>query len=148
VKKGTCTHFSGVFNERCKRGVGYEINFGGSKPGWFLRAPCVRSREDLHGNSVPHDRRGEVELPCMFREEPTDAQIESADREFEDMLRNVKVSLALASGWRVRPKPDADRETTVECPVCKTGRLRMTQSAYNGHVHGRCDTDGCVHWME
>jgi hypothetical protein len=34
-----------------------------------------------------------------------------------------------------------------ECPVCK-GRLRLSHAAYNGHVHGRCETEGCLAWME
>lgn len=28
------------------------------------------------------------------------------------------------------------------------GRLHLSQSSYNGHVHGRCETDDCVRWME
>lgn len=36
----------------------------------------------------------------------------------------------------------------MDCPVCKTGKLRYSRAAYNGHVHGRCSTDGCVAWME
>lgn len=36
----------------------------------------------------------------------------------------------------------------MECPVCKTGKLRYSRAAYNGHVHARCSTDGCVAWME
>lgn len=35
----------------------------------------------------------------------------------------------------------------VECPACK-GRLHLSIAAYNGHVHGKCETDGCVAWME
>jgi hypothetical protein len=36
----------------------------------------------------------------------------------------------------------------MECPVCKTGKLRYSRSALNGHVHARCSTEGCVAWME
>ena len=34
------------------------------------------------------------------------------------------------------------------CPVCNIGKLRYSRSSYNGHVHGRCLTAGCVSWME
>jgi len=149
VRKGTCIHFNGASqHERCERGVGYEINFGKGRSGMFLRMPCIQSRQDRHGNTVPFDRRGETMLPCVLREEPTDEAVEKADREFSEAIRNTTVAMKLASQWRVKPKPDADRETTVGCPVCKTGELRMTQSAHNGHVHGRCSTEGCVFWME
>lgn len=36
----------------------------------------------------------------------------------------------------------------MDCPICVTGKLRYSRAAYNGHVHGRCSTDGCVAWME
>ena len=36
----------------------------------------------------------------------------------------------------------------MECPVCKTGTLKYSRAGYNGHVHARCSTDGCVAWME
>jgi hypothetical protein len=36
----------------------------------------------------------------------------------------------------------------IDCPVCKTGKLRYSRAGYNGHVHAGCTTDGCVGWME
>jgi hypothetical protein len=37
---------------------------------------------------------------------------------------------------------------SMSCPVCKTGTLRYSRAAYNGHVHAGCSTEGCVRWME
>lgn len=34
------------------------------------------------------------------------------------------------------------------CPVCKTGTLRYSRAAYNGHVHANCTNPDCVRWME
>lgn len=36
----------------------------------------------------------------------------------------------------------------MDCPICKTGKLRYSRSSYNGHVHAACSSDGCVRWME
>jgi len=36
----------------------------------------------------------------------------------------------------------------MNCPICNTGKLKYSRSNYNGHVHARCSTDGCVAWME
>jgi hypothetical protein len=36
----------------------------------------------------------------------------------------------------------------MDCPVCGTGKLHYSRAGYNGHVHARCETDGCVSWME
>ena len=36
---------------------------------------------------------------------------------------------------------------TIECPTCK-GRLNWVRDSYNGHLHGQCETDGCLRWMQ
>lgn len=60
----------------------------------------------------------------------------------------VKIAVALKgiADWRKQHKGKSHAEV-VECPVCK-GRLHLTIAACNGHVHGRCETDSCVAWME
>ena len=62
-------------------------------------------------------------------------------------MEKFLVALKVAGEWKVKPKPKEDRSEVVECPICK-GRLYLSQSAYNGHCHGRCETEGCVSWME
>lgn len=34
------------------------------------------------------------------------------------------------------------------CPICNTGKLHYIRSSYNGHVHARCSSAGCVAWTE
>lgn len=36
---------------------------------------------------------------------------------------------------------------TVECPTCK-GRLSWARDSHNGHLHGQCETDGCLRFMQ
>lgn len=48
--------------------------------------------------------------------------------------------------WRKAHEGQSAREV-VECPACK-GKLHLSITAHNGHVHGRCETEGCVDWME
>lgn len=36
----------------------------------------------------------------------------------------------------------------IDCPICKTGKLRFSVSPSNGHVHAHCTTRQCVSWME
>lgn len=66
---------------------------------------------------------------------------------FEEAMERMTIVMPVVSKWRVKPKPAHDRREVIECPKCK-GRLHLSQSSYNGHVHGRCDTEGCVSWME
>lgn len=63
----------------------------------------------------------------------------------EAMIQRMKVVMPVVSAWRKKP-PIGKREV-IECPKCK-GRLHLSQSSYNGHVHGKCETDGCVSWIE
>lgn len=34
------------------------------------------------------------------------------------------------------------------CPCCDGGTLRYSVASYNGHMHAKCTTQGCVSWME
>ncbi len=73
---------------------------------------------------------------------------EDGEKRATDMLhsmRKMKLAGPIISAWREK-KPRGKREV-IECPVCK-GRLHLSQAAYNGHVHGRCETDDCLSWLE
>jgi len=56
--------------------------------------------------------------------------------------------MPVVSKWRTwNEKNRVAKQEVIECPQCK-GRLHLSQAAYNGHVHGHCETKGCVSWME
>lgn len=63
----------------------------------------------------------------------------------EKAMTRMTLVMPVVSEWRDK-KPFGKSEV-IECPACK-GRLHLSQSSYNGHVHGRCETQGCVSWME
>ncbi len=76
--------------------------------------------------------------------------LEHAERRADDMeaaMERMEIVMPVVSRWRIMPRPDHDRQEVIECPKCK-GRLHLSQSSYNGHVHGHCETPGCVSWME
>lgn len=66
---------------------------------------------------------------------------------FEEAMERMSIVMPVVNKWRVHPKPEHDRSEVIECPKCK-GKLHLSQSSYNGHVHGHCETEGCVSWME
>lgn len=66
---------------------------------------------------------------------------------WEKAMRQMEFVDPVVSQWRMNPKPKQDRREVIECPACK-GKLTLTQSSYNGHVHGHCATENCVSWME
>lgn len=60
-------------------------------------------------------------------------------------LRKMTLAGPVVIAWR--KKEPYGKQEVIECPVCK-GRLHLSQSSYNGHVHGRCETPDCLNWME
>ena len=60
-------------------------------------------------------------------------------------LKRMTIIAPVVGAWR--EKEPRGKAEVIECPACK-GRLHLSQSAYNGHVHGQCETPGCVSWME
>lgn len=162
MNRGACVHWNGLRGEEthcCDAGVNYHQAFDGAKEGLFLRLPCVRLRElpaDRRGTYIragertvmaAFDRRGQAMMPCDKYLEPTEEEVQKSREDSDASLARTLAAVRVASTWRVRPKPLQTRHGVVECPICK-GQLHLTQSAHNGHVHGTCETDGCVAWME
>lgn len=150
MKDGRCMHFNGAQNKLCLRGVAYEqfrpgmpcIQFmrKSARGGTYLRAGEVPAETVPFPGAQPTER-------CPFYAELTDEQVQAARADMDARLAKTVAAIKVAGAWRVKPKPATDRRGTVECPVCK-GKLHLSQSADNGHVHGKCETADCVSWME
>jgi hypothetical protein len=63
----------------------------------------------------------------------------------EQSMKRMTLVGPVVGAWR--KKEPIGKAEVIECPACK-GRLHLRQSSYNGHVHGHCETEGCVSWME
>jgi hypothetical protein len=167
MNRGTCIHFNGLRyigaeyrTHCCSAGVNYHSTFDGTKAGIMLRMPCVEAREKSADGKpgthfkagqetvlVPVDRKDEVAIPCLLRVEPTADQVKQDREESDRQWIKMIAALRTVSTWKVKPKPDQDRSEVVDCPVCK-GRLHLHQSSYNGHASGKCETAGCVEFVE
>ena len=115
--------------------------------GKAYRYPC-RSYESLspHGKSVV-DEKGPQGV-CDKYEEPTDEEVAEADAEMERVVERMKRTLPLIARIKAEHADDShDWSGTEECPECG-GVLHLSHSKYNGHVWGKCETDGCLWWME
>ena len=65
--------------------------------------------------------------------------------QFTDVLVALRAAKADAAQKGYKRGHGGNSEMT--CPIC-SGRLRYSVASVNGHVWGRCETDGCVTWME
>jgi hypothetical protein len=107
---------------------------------------------------------------CRF---PTPEEIKAHDEEMNGHIRKITTAHTAIIAELDRRHKAGDAEVTInarsnseyddeddgpknytsgagvmDCPVCKTGKLRYSRAAYNGHVHARCSTADCVAWMQ
>lgn len=131
----SCRHFNGIQNKKCQAGVEY-------KP-WNQATneamPCLP--ESINGRSVWECASFEM----MSREEAeqeADARLVKVERTTK--ARHAAKDDAKAKGYR----KGAGGHGKLPCPCCDGGTLQYSVASYNGHMHAKCTTAGCVSWME
>ncbi len=117
-------------DDTCEAGVRYD-----TFPKFSSR-PCYLDK----GKSKPDA------LPCDHLRVPTPKEITDHEKYIDERMNQMKIVMVGIKLWRDAHKGKSAAEI-VECFACK-GRLHLSIVAYNGHVHGRCETDNCVSWME
>lgn len=121
--------------DTCEAGVDYATFRIGVPDGVFVQKPCFLDE----GHSKPGA------LPCPNLRIPTPEEI-AAHREWMTarMNRLAKVLMGIAD-WR-KAHQKMNFAEVVTCPACN-GQLHLS-IARNGHIHGMCNTAGCVQWIE
>ena len=128
-----CFHFTGVQNKTCKAGVSYD-----SFPGAI---PCI--------GLDPAKVRGILPV-CELFQAYTPEQSEAREVEIEAATARSAIAIpaahkdAKAKGYG-KGHGGCD---SLKCPICPDGTLRYSVAGYNGHMHARCTTAGCMSWME
>lgn len=125
----TCRHFTGVMDKCCTVGVEYET----FRESADVQLPCLFLHPD------------KPQATCAQYAERTKEELAAEERETNELIKRHMLVMPFVSEWR--KKPPRGKQEVVECPACK-GRLHLSQSAGNGHVWGRCQTKGCVSWIE
>jgi len=71
-----------------------------------------------------------------------------ADR-VEASMNRMKLVGPVVAAWRTWTKKNrVAKQEVIDCPTKCGGKLHLSQAALNGHVCGKCTTEGCVSWME
>lgn len=135
----TCRHFNGFQHDECKAGVNYRELAGAPALGCMTRIPCTFGFEPKGG---PRVECSKMERPSRAEAEQTVAAGEAA---IERHMRAFRAAHddAKAQGLK-RGRGGA---ASIACPICG-GMLTYVVAAYNGHMHAKCETEGCVSWME
>lgn len=126
-----CHHFNGIINDCCGVGIEYD-----SLRAEGHRLPCL---EPSMGDDRPAMRCELYRLSTPDEIAAEEATIKAAIERFTKTLPLIAEVKSVHEG--------EDWSGVVECPVCD-GKLHMRHAAYNGHVHGKCETQGCLAWME
>lgn len=140
----TCKHFGGCRPPVCDAGVNIREVTGGPQDGWLIRIPCCSTPEIRGGKPVP---RAACEKFCL----PTDEEFAASERETFDLIEASRRMMQKASEFfgRVRTENRGRSASgTDPCPACPNGTLRWSIAAYNGHIHARCSTPGCISFMQ
>lgn len=119
------------------------------KPGLasFKETPCalgIKAKLGAKPCMDGHKCESPLELCPKWERQSLESAIERHAR-IEASFRHMAIVGPVVAEWRKR-KPIGKQEI-IECPACG-GRLHLSQAASNGHVHGQCETEGCVSWME
>lgn len=123
-----CHHFNGRVNERCKVGILYSAVVNDTERSF----PCCVERT----GSIKCDK---------FRLSTPEEEAEE-EKAIQDSIDRTMKTIPIVKKIK-QDHVGEDWKGIVECPICK-GKLHLSHASINGHVWGRCETSGCVNWME
>lgn len=145
TQENFCKHYNGSWhNKTCDAGVCYaDVTPHPELPGSAIRQPCHRDY-DKHALET-FDLYGPPGI-CDKYKEPTAEERAEEEKAFEASLIRLQRSIPLIN--RIKQEHKGEDWVGYEvCPVCECA-IWMSHAAMNGHVWGKCETEGCLNWME
>lgn len=133
-----CVHYRAKDHKTCAAGVNYQ-QLGGvaGTYGMLQRFPCfLKYYEPARSDAVS----------CKHLRVPTREEVAAHDEWAAARARELLSAMVAIAPLRDQYK-DVGFAGVIECPACQ-GRLHLTIAATNGHTHGKCETEGCLSWME
>jgi hypothetical protein len=135
----TCIHFTGIQHDKCEAGINYHEQFG-TGVGCFAHIPCTSDESPKSCPLVTYPNRTEAEAEETKREALTRRTLKAL---------GAAHNHAKAAGLGKGHGGVGEMDCPICCPIPGTGgTLQYSVSAYNGYMHARCTTPGCVSWME
>lgn len=144
MKKGTCKFWNSAHqNSICDAGVRYSsvTPFPANPQGIAFRYPCLSMPMPA---GLPDHLK--VKGKCDKFTEPTDEDLAADQAENDKLLRDIAKCAPLFQQIREQHK-GRTWGGVVECPVCGGSRLHL-RHAPNKHIWARCETQGCIAWVQ
>lgn len=138
-----CRHYSGTINPRCAADVHY-IELAGPGPrgdntGYGHRLPCNPAWE--------HDPKHGERVTCERYAPLTDEEWAAKEAKREAAFDRARKAGPLFDRIRRENKGRSNRGSD-PCPACGNGTIMWSIAGYNGHIHARCSTAGCISFMQ
>ena len=129
MRKDSCKYFtSPIHNTECKKGINYRKLAGEPREGYLARIPCAGSSPLRKGN-----------ISCELKENYTKEEILAQETEMK--IQSEMICKAINEIKKIKTQSGH-----IECPKCKN-QLSFSVAKLNGHIWGRCKTEGCLAWM-
>jgi hypothetical protein len=131
------------------------------KPGNFKADYCAlnlgaseamdRARKSNEPNICPcigGHKASDVLALCPKWERRSLEHAEKRADSIEKHFKEMELVMPVVNKWRTWSNNNrVSKQEVIKCPACK-GKLHLSQSSYNGHVRGVCETEDCVNWIE
>jgi hypothetical protein len=138
MKNDICKHYRASYvYQTCLAGVNYRQAFGDGR-GLNARLACLTLNDFT------------CKTPCEKREFPTAAEVAERERQVQERHQLSSDAYALCSKDAIAHgfvRGGRGSIGKVECPQCH-GVLQYTIAGSNGHISAKCQTKGCLCWMQ
>jgi hypothetical protein len=122
------------------------------KLGLMYRIPCSTRERNLQYATSPGQLHClEQKATCDQYEDPTDQEIKDHEAAMDAMMKRFEMTLPLID--RIKKAHNESWSGIEECPICK-GKLHLRLNCFGSfkgrqkHLHGQCETKGCLAWAE
>lgn len=152
MKAGCCKHYSGIGLEvgPCEAGHNY----------LDVAAPLTQEQLNWHNENYKHQDPSMTaiikRIPCFAENgvntcpdfvAPTAEELAEQDKLITKMFTNMMTVRNQITDYIKLNKLPKSCVGRLPCPICEQGQVSWSRAS-NGHIHARCTTPKCVHWME
>jgi len=133
-----CRHFNGIQRNGiqrkvCKAGVTYQEGSA------TVAMPCVPSL--IHNRTPWACDKFEI-MSQAEAEVEADRRIEQSNKTLDSMRKAHEHAKSIGL------KKGNGGKGSLPCPACGSGTIYYSVASLNGHMWAKCETAGCVSWME
>lgn len=158
MKAGHCKYYNGLGMNRdlstktCDAGIVY----------LQVARPLTDKERAWHNANYPELNESSTailkRIPCFAENglqancsqfcEPTEKELEDQENEWKKRFTDMMIVRKTITDYIQINNLPRGCSGKLSCPICNQGEVLWSRASFNLHIHARCTTPGCVHWME